>query len=182
MKTCASGVGHCEDEEPLAFVRRANLRRAEESTLDREAQSAKVSPNAFRAARGEHAADVLEEEEPGAGLDEDAPRGAPQVALVGRAEPLSGEAVRLARYAANDAVHAAAPRAAVEGSGIAPHRRRSQEARLHRRDQMSDGEGFPLHHADAASTWACQLEAEIEASPSRAEGDEVEVAGGMPGM
>lgn len=137
----------------------------------------KVSPYALGAARGEHAADVLDESKPGAGLHDDAARGAPQVALVVLAAPLAGKRVRLARDAANDAIHEATPWAAVEGSGIAPHRRRSHETLLHRCNQMRDGEGFPLHHAHCSSARTCQLEAEIKPPPSGTEADVVEISG-----
>jgi len=53
-------------------MRRANFRRAEQSALNRAAQSVKVSPDTFRTAAGEHAGDVLDDEAPGAGLDPDA--------------------------------------------------------------------------------------------------------------
>jgi len=99
---------------------RADFRRREQSSLTRKAQSAKVSPNPFGAAAGEHAADILDEDEPRAGLDDDAAGRAPQVAFVAFAEPLSGKTVWLARDAANEAIHASAPWPAVEGSGIAP--------------------------------------------------------------
>nr|WP_244420668.1 hypothetical protein [Mesorhizobium japonicum] len=102
---------------------RANFLRREQSTLNLKAQSAKVSPYALRAAAGEHAADVFDEDEPAAGLDDDAPCRRPQVALIALAEPLAGKGMRLARDAANEAVNAATPCAAVEGSGIAPNRR-----------------------------------------------------------
>jgi hypothetical protein len=82
--------------------------------------------------------------------------------------------MRLARDAANDAIHEAAPLSAAEGSGIAPHRRWSHETLAHRFDQVGDGEGFPLHQTDRASAWDCQLEAKVEPSASAAEGDEVE--------
>lgn len=126
-----------EDEDPLALVRRADFRRREQSSLNVETQLAKVSPNPlgssdFVIPRREHAADVLDEDEPDAGLDDDAPGIGPEVALVEAAALLSGKAVRLARDAANEAVHAATPCAAVEGSGIAPHRRLMKETLFHR--------------------------------------------------
>jgi len=43
-------VGHSEDEETLPLVRRADFCRREKSSLNREAQSSKVSPDPFRAA------------------------------------------------------------------------------------------------------------------------------------
>jgi hypothetical protein len=39
---------------------------------------------------------------------------------------------------------------------------------------VRDGEGFPLHHADRASAWNCQLDSEIEPAAAGAEADEVE--------
>lgn len=116
-------------------MRRADLRRAEEATLNLTAQSAKVSVYPFGASAAEHPADVFDEDEPRTRLNEDAAGGGPEVALVFLAEPLSGKTVGLARDAAKDAIQEAAPRSAPEGSGIAPHSRRSHEAVLHRRDQ-----------------------------------------------
>jgi hypothetical protein len=178
----AFGVGHgreaawvdAEDEDASPLVRRANLRRSEEDDLDLATKSLKVSANPLRSSAREHPFDILDEDEPGAGLDEDPAGRRPQVARIGGAEALTGERVALTRDAANDAIHKATPVAALEGSGIRPHRRLSQETLLHRFDQVSDGEGFPLHHADCSSTWNCQLEAEVEASATGAQTDEVE--------
>lgn len=47
----------------------------------------------------------------------------------------------------------------------------------HRRDQVRDGEGFPLHHADDASAWKRQSDAEIEPATSGADGEDVETFG-----
>ncbi len=170
-------VGHCEDEDAFALVRRADLCRREQSSLNREAQSAKISPDPLGTAGREHAADVLDEDEPRAGLDDDTTRIRPEVALVLFAEPLSCEAMRLARDSANEAIHQATPRTAVEGGDIAPNRSLTQETLLHRCDQVADGECFPLHEHDAASAWHCQLDAEIESSASGAKADDVEIVG-----
>lgn len=163
-----------EDEEARALMRRADLRRREQSDLDRVTKSAKVSPNPLGSAAGEHAGDILDEDEPRPGLDDDPSSGAPEVALVELREALAGEAVRLARNAANEAVQAATPCAAVEGSGIAPHRSRMKETSPHRLDQVRDGEGFPLHHADDASAGKRQSDAEIESASPGADGEDVE--------
>jgi hypothetical protein len=68
--------------------------------------------------RAEHAGDVLDEDEPGSGLDDDAPGVGPEIALVVGTETSAGEAVRLTRDAANEAIHEATPRSTVEGSDI----------------------------------------------------------------
>lgn len=170
----ARDVGHPEDEEPFAFMREADFRRAEESALNLAAQAVKVSVNPLGAPAAEHPADVLDEDEPRAGLDEDAARGSPEVALVVPPETLPGKAMRLAGYASNDAIHASTEASARDGSHIAPQRRRSHDTALHLRDQISDSECFPLHEQDWASTWDCQLDGPIKAATAGAEADEVE--------
>lgn len=112
-----SGVGHREDEEALALLREADLRRREQSCLNLEAKAEKLS-SYLAEAEGEVAAHVLEQAGPGAGLDGDASDVGPQVAGIGGGEASAGEAERLARIARNDEVHASAPRAAAEGTGI----------------------------------------------------------------
>jgi hypothetical protein len=82
--------------------------------------------------------------------------------------------MRLARDAANDAIHEATPGSASEGGDIAPHRRSTQDPGLHRCRQSCEREAFPLHQANWASTSNCQLEGEVEASGTGAEGDVVE--------
>lgn len=52
-----------------------------------------------------------------------------------------------------------------------------KETFSHRRDQVRDGEGFPLHHADDASSRDCQLDSEIETAASGADGQYVETFG-----
>lgn len=146
-------VGHAEDEDTFALMARTDFRRREQSDLNRETKLAKVSPyplgsSDFVSPRREHAANILDEDEPAPRLDDDAPRVGPEVALVELTLLSPGKAVRLARDAANEAVHASTPASAVEGSGIAPHRSRSHETLFHRCHQVRDGEGFPLHEHD----------------------------------
>lgn len=110
-------------------------------------------------------------------MHDDAPGVAPEIPLVVLAEPLAGKGMRLARDAANDAIHEAADAPAREGSHIAPHSCFSQETFTHRCDQMGNREGFPLHHNDAAQRRACELKSEVEAAPACAEADDVELFG-----
>lgn len=173
----AVAVGHAEDEEPLAFMREANLRRAEEAARNLAAQAEKVSSDSLGPAFGEHPADVFDEDEPGTRLDEDAPCRSPEVALVVSAKSFAGEAVGLAGNAPDDAIHAATEASAREGSHITVDRRWSHDAALHLRDQISDGEGFPLHTSDCASRWDCQLDGSIETASAGAEADNVEAVG-----
>jgi hypothetical protein len=97
-----------------------NFCRREQSSLNLEAQPLKVSPNPLCTPGREHASDVLDEDEPCTALDDDAPRVGPEISLVLFPEALAGKAVRLARDAANEAIHKATPWAAVEGGNIAP--------------------------------------------------------------
>jgi hypothetical protein len=107
-------------------------------------------------------------------LADDPPCIRPEIAFILLAALPAGEGMRLARDAANEAIHEATPRSAVEGSGIAPHRSLREVSRFHRCHQLRDGETFPLHQADRASAWNCQLDSEIEATASGADADEVE--------
>lgn len=163
-----------EDEEPFALMRRADFCRCKQSDLTRETKSPQVSIDALGAAGREHAADVLDEDEPGARLDDDAARRRPEFARIIAAEPLAGEAVRLARDAANEAIHEATEGSAVKGSHIRPDSCRSQSTLVHRRDQVRDGEGFPLHHNDGASAWNGEFDGKVEPSAAGAEADEIE--------
>src|ERR1700739_286744 len=101
-----------------------------------------MGPGDFVGAGAEHPADVFDEDEPGPGPGEDAARGGQGVALVGAAPPLSGEAVGLARDAANEAIHKATPGPACEGGDIRPYRRCSQPTFVERLDPPVDGGGF----------------------------------------
>lgn len=171
-----------EDEEPLAPVARTNLFRAEESCLNRKTQPLKVSPDPFESARCDHSRHIFDERAPRACLHEDAAEGRPEVALILAPKPFSGHRMRLAWDSANDAIHAATKLSAWEGSGIAPQRCRSQETLLHRRHQMSAGEGFPLHVSDWPIAWNCQFEAEIEPATAGADGDGVDGVESSCGM
>jgi hypothetical protein len=83
---------------------------------------------------------------------------------------LAGEAERLARVSANDAIHDATPRSAVEGSNVRPDRRRSQDRIFHARRQDRGGECFAFNVADDASRSAKgKLNSDVEASDAGTE-------------
>jgi len=128
---------------------------------------------------GDHkSVDVFEEEPLGLNFPKDSSRVRPQVPLVGGEEPLSGEAVALARDARNDAVNDSTPRLAVEGSQIRPHSRRSHASRFHLARQDFAGEGVPLNAADCARREAksgqSEFGAAVESAAAGTEGDDVE--------
>ena len=161
-----------EDEKPLAFMREAHVRRAEEAKRTLVTKASQVSSYLIGAER-EVAADVFEEDGPRSGLDNAAADDGPEVARIGDAPTLAGETERLARVARNDEIHSATPVSAAEGSGICEDRRVSQGARLHLRHQCSAGEGFDLHHADRASIWNCQLDGAVKSASSRGDGHHI---------
>nr|WP_234902283.1 hypothetical protein [Agrobacterium rubi] len=118
------------------MVRRANFSRREQSSLHRKAKLVKVSANPLCASdfvrpRREHAGDIFDEDKPGPGLHDDTASVRPEVAFVVLSSLSTGETVRLARDAANEAVNRSTPCAAIEGSGIAPNRRWSHMALFH---------------------------------------------------
>ncbi len=110
-------------------------------------------------------ADVLTEDEPGAGLGGDAGDVGPQVAGVIDAEALAGVAEGLTRVACSEDIHCSTPRAAVEGGNVSPDRRRIQGSVFHTRSQYRGCIGFPFDVTDDASSGPeGELDSELEAS------------------
>jgi hypothetical protein len=66
--------------------------------------------------------------------------------------------------AANDSVHSAMQRAAVEGSNVGPDRSLTQAAVFHTRRQDCCRWSFPLHETDSASDWNCASHGSVEHS------------------
>jgi hypothetical protein len=106
-----------QDEQAFALVACANFRRREYAALNPVAHSCEVSGDLGKP-EVDVVADVLEEAELGSHLPDDAGDVGPEVAGVVGPASLAGHAERLARVAANDAIHDATPRSAVEGAGI----------------------------------------------------------------
>lgn len=157
-----------QDEETFAPVRRADLRRRDESRRNAVAQAVKVADD-LACAEPQMAGDVLEEGELRLALADDAPDVRPEVARVLLPEPLARDAEGLAWITRSEPIHDATPASAVEGSHIAPHRERSQESLRHRVRQDRHGEGFPLNAAHDASPWNSELDGSVEAPASGAE-------------
>lgn len=85
-------------------------------------------------------------------------------------EALAGVGVWLAREAANDAIHKAAPAWAVEGEQVRPDRRRSQRAVFHARSQDCRCKGFPLHETDGTRGHG-EPDSKVEPADAGAEGE-----------
>jgi hypothetical protein len=77
--------------------------------------------------------------------------------------------VRLARESGNDAIHAAAPRLAVEGLQVSPDRRRIQDARFHKRDKLGGCKGFPFDVSDGVVFVSKKLECSADALAEHAD-------------
>jgi hypothetical protein len=121
----ARGVGQLvsfadrEDEQPLAFVGRADFRRRVEACRKLVAH-ADQSCGDFGEAEAEMMGDILEEDEGRFDFADDTGDMRPEVAWVVRAPAFARDGERLARITRSDDVHRAAPREAVEGSNVVP--------------------------------------------------------------
>jgi hypothetical protein len=167
-----------EHEEPLAPMRRADLRRREEACRKPVAQADQVSGDLGKA-EAQMMGDVLEEDEGRGDLADDPGDLRPEVARVVRAAHPAGGRERLARIARQQEVHAAAPRSAVEGSKVVPDNRVIQGRVLHPRHEHGRSEGFPLDVTQSAVPGTGESEPEIEPAGAGAEreAEEARVSG-----
>ena len=108
-----------EHEQALPPVWRPDFSRREQSRRKPVAKSDQFSGDLGKA-EAEMMGDVLQEDEVGLDLADDARDVRPEVALVGLGPPLPGDREGLAGIAGSEAMNAATPRAAVEGSQIRP--------------------------------------------------------------
>jgi hypothetical protein len=98
----------------------------------------------------------------------------PEVPRIGFTEAFSSLTERLARVAANDAIHDTTPRLAVEGFEIRPNRRFIQELLFHAVAQDEAAAGFDFNSADDASIRHRSANSEFESPASGAEAEHVE--------
>ncbi len=158
----AVGVGS-KDEESLPEMWCTDLGRREHTPFRIEPERGQVSEY-LSAIPSKQVWDVLQKDEPGSYVANDACDIGPSVPIVVGPELFSGRAERLTREARSDAIHDSTPSFAVERSKVAPDRSLSQRSRLHLVDQVRSGERFPLHVTDDASLWARKSEAELESA------------------
>ncbi|GER08837.1 hypothetical protein GCM10007972_24650 [Iodidimonas muriae] len=162
-----------EDEEPLALVGRADFRRREQSRRKAVAHADQVSGDLGKS-EAQMMGDIFEEDEGRLALGRNARDMRPEVARVGRAEPPPGDREWLARIARSEDVHAAAPRAAIEGSNVVPDNSRIQGRVFHPRHEHGRGIGFPLDVTHSAVSGAGDVQGEIETAGPGAEGEPVQ--------
>lgn len=139
-----------QHEEPFALVRRPNLGRGEQAPFRIEPELGKVAKH-LGEPKANVTRDVLEEDEGGSALVDDASDFGPEVSLVGLSSPLAGDGEGLARVASSDEIHDATPRSAVEGSEIVGDRSAIQLRRFHPVHEDGRGEGVPLDIAHGAA-------------------------------
>ena len=149
-------------------MRRADFRRCKQSRLNAITHAFQLASH-FPKSKGKVAWDILKEAGKGADLGNDPGDRRPEVPLVFGSPPLPGDAEGLAGVAANDEIHRAAPREAVEGAHICPHRRVIQRFVLYARQKDADAVGFPLNVTYCASSGKRQSDAEIESPDPAAE-------------
>jgi hypothetical protein len=87
------------------------------------------------------------------------------------AELSSGNGKGLARVAAMQDIHQAAPRSAVEGSNVVPDRSAIQGRIFHPRHERGRSVGFPFDVSHSPISWDGNMDSEVEAASSCAEGN-----------
>ena len=128
------------------------------------------------------AGDVLEEAPFGANFPDNAGDGRPEVARVVLALAVPREAERLAGITGRDDMNAAAPRSAVKGSQIVPHRSRTQGRVRHPGHESGRGETVSLDITHSAVSGLCKVYAKIEASDAGAKAEAAKVIMSVGGM
>jgi hypothetical protein len=157
-----------EDEQSLAPVGRADLRRREEARRKSVAHADQVSGDLGKS-EAEMMGDVLQEYERRLALADDPRDVRPEMARVLGAPPPSGNRERLARIARKDDVHRATPWMAVEGGKVVPERSRIQGRVFHPGHEDGRGIGFPLDVTHSAISGLRNMQAEVEPTGAGAE-------------
>ena len=153
-----------QHEEPLALVRRAELRRAEQTPLRIEPERGKVGKHVGEP-KAKMAGDVFEEDQTGLALSDDSSDVRPEVARVVFAALVAGDAERLARVTGRDEIHSSTPRCAVEGGQVVPDRRAIQGRVFHPRHESGRCVAVPLNMTHGAVVVSeGESEPEVDAS------------------
>jgi hypothetical protein len=158
-------VCHSEDEEPFPFVACTHFFRAKEPARNAVAQAFKIIGDLCEA-EAEVAGHVFEKHDCRFHFANDSTHVRPKVSRIILSTTFAAQAEGLTWIPRSERIHDATPRSAVEGAQIRPDRCRSQAARFHRRCQVLDGEGFPLHPTDCAKASQSQFQSEVETCSS----------------
>lgn len=112
----------------------------------------------------EEGGDVLEEDDRGLDLPDDADEVRPEGALVVVASLVPCDGVRLAGEPRSDEIHDSTPRIAVKGCEIVPDRRLIQSLVRHPRHEDGRGESVPLAKAHGSISHVGEFESEVDAT------------------
>ena len=154
-----------QDEEPFALVWGADFRRREEAFRDPVAKAFEVWANNIEVSKPKVSCHVFEEAPSWLAFSDDSRNGRPEMAGVCGPESLSSNGEGLAGITSNDAIHAAAPAASIEGVEVAPNRRVIQGTVRNTRSQDFAGSDFVFHENDRASASAqSAMHSEVETS------------------
>jgi len=154
-----------KDEQPLAPVGRANFRRRKEACRKAVAH-ADQSAGDFGETEAEMMGDILEKNEGGLDLRDDAGDVGPEVAWILGAEALARDGERLARISRAEDIHRAAPWSAVKGSNVVPDNSLIQGRVFHPRHESGCGEGFPFDMAHSSISGDGDCEPKVDAASS----------------
>jgi hypothetical protein len=166
-----------QQEESLPVVASTDFSRREHARSNAVAQAFKASGD-LRESHVKMADDVLAEHPLRSDLADDPGDVRPEVPRVRFAKSLAGEAERLARVARSEDIHAATPRAAVEGAHVRPERRLVQGFVFHPGHESGRSMCVPLDEANSSVARCCDMQTEFEPASSGAEGESIK-AGGM---
>lgn len=163
-----------QDEKAATPVACACFSRCEDARLCRVAHAAKAGFD-VGVAHGQVPFHVFAEDPFWLDFAGDAGDFGPKVTRVALTSPAAGIAEGLAWIAGREEMNAAAPRATVEGSQVVPDKSFTQGLVRHPCHESGRGVGFPLDVTDSSILRLGDVQAEIEASISGAEGDTTEV-------
>lgn len=154
----------------------AHFSRCEQARFWTVAQTAKPSDDLGKS-QIDVPFNILDEDSAGADIVDDPLNLGPQVPGIGFSPPLPGHAERLAGISGSEDMNLAAPRPAVEGSEIVPHRRAIHGLVFHPCHESGRSVGFPLDETDSAIGRLGDRDAELETAVTCAEGEAMKPAG-----
>jgi hypothetical protein len=181
--SCARAVG--QKEEAIPEMGCPDLGRAEQIPFRIEPERGQALHNLSEGGAsvdGEESGDVLDEDKSRVNCADDTYDLGPEPAVVVRPPPGPGRTGRLAGETGRDEIHAAAPRAAVEGREIVPDRSAIQGLVFHPRHEAGRGEGFPLDIAHSSvGVSESEVESEFQSSDPGTKSQAIHVAASLTG-
>ncbi len=170
-----------QNVQPLADVRPADFRRRDDARCNAIAHVLKVAGDVLEA-EGQMAGDVLEEAPLRRDLGDDPRDLGPEVARVVAAFAVPAQCEGLAGITGKDAMNAAAPRSAVEGSQVVPDRSRCQGRVRHPGHEDRRGESVPLDETHSPVSGFGQVKSEVEAADACTKAEAAKLVMSIGGM